>query len=136
RNLQELPEAEVAYVCDLKASAFERVGRRHPSIPQTLRYDDLLEDPTVDAIAISTTVATHYDLAERALEAGKNAFVEKPLASSTAECLRLADLDDESGLVLIPGHTFLYSPPVNKIRDLIMDGELGEIYSISMSRVT
>jgi len=135
RNLHELPDTEVAYVCDRRRSTFERVGRRYPAVQQTTRYIEVLEDPTVDAVAIATTVGTHYDLAERALNAGKHVFVEKPLACSTEQCLSLIELAAEKGLILMPGHTFLYSPPVNKIRDLIRGGELGEIYSISMSRV-
>jgi predicted dehydrogenase len=135
RNLHELPEAEVACVCDSRTEAFELVTRRYPAIPRTRCYDDLLDDPTIDAVAIATTVTTHYELAARALEAGKHTFVEKPLACSTEEALGLAELAKENGLVLMPGHTFLYSPPVNKIRQLIAADELGEIYSISMSRV-
>lgn len=135
RNLYELPEADVVSVCDTRPEAFDRVRRRYPAIPQTTRFDDLLEDPTVDAVAIATTVSTHYELARRALESGKHAFVEKPLAGSTEEALSLAQLADENELVLMPGHTFLYSPPVNKIRELIRSGELGDIYSISTSRV-
>jgi predicted dehydrogenase len=135
RNLVELPEAEVAYICDKRPETFERVHRRYPTIPATTRFRKILDDPNVDAVALATTVSTHYDLARRALEAGKHVFVEKPLATSTEEATALARLADESGLVLMPGHTFLYSPPVNKIRELIASGELGDIYSISTSRV-
>ena len=104
-------------------------------VSRTTDYAELLEDPTVDAIAIATTVGTHHALAKRALAAGKHVFVEKPLAGSTEEAVELAELAAELGLVLMPGHTFLYSPPVNKIRELIQAGELGDIYSISTSRV-
>jgi predicted dehydrogenase len=135
RNLHELPEAEVAWICDRRPETFERVRRRYPTIPATTQLGRVLDDPDVDAVAIATTVSTHYELARRALEAGKHVFVEKPLAASSEEAVALARLADEQSLVLMPGHTFLYSPPVNKIRDLISSGELGEIYSISMSRV-
>jgi predicted dehydrogenase len=110
RNLHELPEAEVAWICDRRPETFERVRRRYPTIPATTQLGRVLDDPDVDA-------------------------VEKPLAASSEEAVALARLADEQSLVLMPGHTFLYSPPVNKIRDLISSGELGEIYSISMSRV-
>src|SRR5262249_5895930 len=135
RNLYELPEAEVVYICDRRPEAFERLGRRYPSISQTTRFETLLEDPSLDAVAIATTVATHFDLARRALEAGKHVFVEKPLAGSSEEAIALARLAEHTGRVLMPGHTFLYSPPVNRVRELILSGELGEIYSISTSRV-
>jgi predicted dehydrogenase len=80
-------------------------------------------------------VTTHYGLATRALEAGKHVFVEKPLAASVAEGEAMTQLAEERGLVLMPGHTFLYSPPVNVVKDLIDAGELGDIYFVSMSRV-
>ena len=135
RNLYELPEAEVVYVCDRRPETFERVARRYPSVSQTTRFEALLEDRSLDAVAIATTVSTHYELASRALEAGKHGFVEKPLAGSSDDAIALAELAENAGLVLMPGHTFLYSPPVDRIRELIQSGELGEIYSISMSRV-
>jgi len=135
RNLHELPEADVAYVCDTRSETFERILRRYPTMQATTRFDKVLADATVDAVAIATTVSTHYELARLALEAGKHVFVEKPLASSTEEAVTLAKLAERNGLVLMPGHTFLYSPPVNKIRELITSQELGDIYSISTSRV-
>jgi predicted dehydrogenase len=94
-----------------------------------------LNDASIDAVAIATPVTTHYALAMAALGAGKHVFVEKPLATSSEEVLELTRVAVESGLVLMPGHTFLYSPPVTAIKRLIDDGELGEIYFISASRV-
>jgi predicted dehydrogenase len=86
-------------------------------------------------VAIATPVSTHHPLAAAALAAGKHVFVEKPLAGSVDQALDLARRARRAGRVLMPGHTFLYSPPVNCIRDLLQAGELGEIYFISMSRV-
>jgi predicted dehydrogenase len=97
--------------------------------------DDVLGDDRIEAIAVATPVSSHFPIARAALEAGKHVFVEKPLAGSSADAAELARLADERGLVLMPGHTFIYSPPVNCIRDLLLAGELGEIYFISMSRV-
>jgi predicted dehydrogenase len=135
RNLHELPEADVACICDSRLSAIEKVRRRYPALTSTTRYDDLLEDESIDAVALATPVSTHYEFARRALEAGKHVFVEKPLATSTADAIDLAAVAEHRGLVLMPGHTFLYSPPVNTVRDLIEAGELGDIYSIATSRV-
>jgi predicted dehydrogenase len=135
RNLYELPDADVPYACDTREDTFSKISRRYPAVKCSTSYDEVLDDPEVDAVAIATTVSTHYDLARRALEAGKHVFVEKPLASSVEEAVALSTLAQANGLVLMPGHTFLYSPPVNKIRDLIASGTLGEIYSVSMSRV-
>jgi predicted dehydrogenase len=135
RNLVELPGAEVACVCDTRPEVLERIRLRYPGIRLATRYEDVLADPAVDAIAVATPVSTHFELARAALAAGKHVFVEKPLAASLAEALELARLAQTRELVLMPGHTFLYSPPVNMIRDLITSGALGEIYSISTSRV-
>jgi predicted dehydrogenase len=135
RNLHELPEADVACICDARLSAIDKVRRRYPALTSTTRYDDLLEDESIDAVALATPVSTHYAFAKRALEAGKHVFVEKPLATSTADAIELAGLAERRGLILMPGHTFLYSPPVNTVRELIEAGELGDIYSIATSRV-
>jgi predicted dehydrogenase len=135
RNLSELPEADLVAVCDVNPAPLDRFRARQPWIRATDRYDSILADPHVDAVVIATPVSTHHGLASAALRAGKHVFVEKPLAASLDEALALEDLARERGLVLMPGHTFLYSPPVNKIRDLIASGELGEIYFVSTSRV-
>ncbi len=135
RNLFELAETEIVRICDLDESALAKVARRYPSLAVTTRYEDLLEADEVDAILIATPVSTHHPLASAALEAGKHVFVEKPLAASSAQGLELIRLAERNKLVLMPGHTFLYSPPVNTIRTMIESGELGEIYFVSTSRV-
>jgi predicted dehydrogenase len=135
RNLYELPDVEVACVCDRRPETFTKLAARYPGLRYTTRYEEVLDDPAIEAVAIATTVSTHFDLARRALLAGKHVFVEKPLASSSRQGIELARVAAENCLVLMPGHTFLYSPAVNKIRDLIAAGELGDIFSISMSRV-
>jgi predicted dehydrogenase len=135
RNLQDIQAAEPAVVCDLREEQLAAIGRRYPSVRTTTSFADVLADPDVDAVAIATPVSSHFPLALAALEAGKHVFVEKPLAASSAESLELIRVAHERGLVLMPGHTFLYSPPVNAIRTLIQDGEIGDIYFISTSRV-
>ncbi len=135
RNFQELECSEVVAVCDTDADRRERIRRRFSDVPSFERFEDILENDNVDAVAIATPVSTHFPLARAALEAGKHVFVEKPLAASSSECIELMRLAQERGLVIMPGHTFLYSPPVVAIRDLIESGELGELYFISTSRV-
>ncbi len=135
RNLIEYEGAEVAYVCDRDPAALARVARRYPSLRTTTAFDLVLGDDGVDAIAIATPVSTHHRLAGDALRAGKHVLVEKPLAPSAAEALDLIELARQRGLVLMPGHTFLYSPPVNLVCDYIAAGELGEIFFVSTSRV-
>jgi predicted dehydrogenase len=135
RNLHEVENAEMAAVCDLRAPALAAIKRRYPALRTTNRFDDLLEDPSIDAVAIATPVSTHWALASAALEAGKHVFVEKPLAASVADAAELVDLASAHERVLMPGHTFLYSPPVNAVRERIRAHELGDIYFISMMRV-
>jgi predicted dehydrogenase len=135
RNLHELPDAEVVVVCDLQQSALDAIVRRYPAVEATKSFDAVLADERVDAVVIATPVSTHHPLAAAALRAGKHVFVEKPLAASSAEASDLIALARSEGVVLMPGHTFLYSPPVMAIRSLIEAGELGEIFFISTSRV-
>jgi predicted dehydrogenase len=135
RNVNELPEADLRWLCDPREAAREKAELRYPGLTTTADFDDLLGDDELDAVVIATPVSTHYGLARAALLAGKHVFVEKPLAASAQEAFDLGTLADAQGLVLMPGHTFLYSPPVNMIRKLIEADALGEIYSISTSRV-
>jgi predicted dehydrogenase len=135
RNLHELPTVGRVAACDLAPTRLEAIRRRYPAVTVTTRYEELLADPTIDAVAIATPVSTHYELAAAALRAGKHVMVEKPLASSSEQAAALIRIAAESGLVLMPGHTFLYSPPVIMIRSLIDAGEIGDIYFISTSRV-
>jgi predicted dehydrogenase len=135
RNLQELEEAEVSYICDLRPEPLVQAQRRYPALRATADIDTALSDPGVEAVALCTPVGTHHALASRALAAGKHVFVEKPLASSSADARELVDTAAAADLVLMPGHTFLYSPPVTLSRELIQSGELGDIYFITTSRV-
>ena len=135
RNVFESPHSELAAVCDARPEAVEQIARRYPGVRQIARFEDVLADDAIDAVMIATPISTHYELARAALTSGKHTFVEKPLAGSLAEAVRLAELAEELGLVLMPGHTFLYSPPVQAIRELIASRALGDIYFISTSRV-
>ena len=135
RNFQELEQAEVSYVCDLRPEPLAQALRRYPTLRSAGDLDTVLSDPAVEAVALCTPVGTHHALALRALAAGKHVFVEKPLASSSADALELVDAASASDLVLMPGHTFLYSPPVTLSRELIQGGQLGDIYFITTSRV-
>jgi predicted dehydrogenase/protoporphyrinogen oxidase len=135
RNLAELSAFEITHLCDLRQEVLEAVQGRYPHAQTTTRFEEILRDDAVDAVAIATPVSTHYPLAMSALQAGKHAFVEKPLAGSSEEVRELIALAEENERVLMPGHTFLYSPAVTTIKTLIDSGELGEIYFVSSSRV-
>ena len=135
RNLFESPHADLVAVCDARTDALAQVGRRYPGLRQYTDFADVLADEDVEAVVVATPISTHYLLARAALESGKHTFVEKPLAGSLPEARALATLAQDVERVLMPGHTFLYSPPVQAIRELIGSGDLGEIYFISTSRV-
>jgi predicted dehydrogenase len=135
RVLLDQEEVQLAWLCDLDEERLNKFGRRCPEAEKTLRFEDLLADPDLEAIFIATPVFTHAELAERALRAGKHTFVEKPLASSLPDAERLLALAEQYELALLCGHTFIYSPPVRTVRALIESGELGELYFISASRV-
>jgi predicted dehydrogenase len=135
RNIQERDEAELAGLCDLSTERLDKLGKRYPAAGRYRQLETMLQDPEIEAVAVATPVSSHHRIASAALRAGKHVFVEKPLASSSEEAYDLIELADDEGLVLMPGHTFLYSPPVTMIRELITSGELGDIYFISTSRV-
>jgi predicted dehydrogenase len=135
RNLHELEHAEIVAVCDLDEERLAQVGRRYPAVRRTTRYSDIVDDPDIEAVLIATPVSTHFQLGMEAIAARKHVFIEKPLATSTDEGMQLASSAMAAGVTLMPGHTFLYSPPVTAIHDLVTAGELGEILFVSSSRV-
>ncbi len=135
RNLVESEVAEPVVVCDVRPEALELIGHRYTGLSVTSDFGSILADPEIEAVVIATPIATHHSLGRAVLEAGKHAFIEKPLAASLAGAIDLEQVASERGLVLMPGHTFLYSPPVQLIGELIASGALGEIYFASTSRV-
>jgi predicted dehydrogenase len=134
RNFYELPEANVACVCDLEEDKLRQVRAQYPSVATTTRYGDLLGD-SVDAIVVATPAKTHYRLARQALLYNKHVLIEKPITTSSLEALELIELADRRNLVLMVGHTYEYHPAVDYLRQLIKNGELGEIYGIDSDRL-
>jgi predicted dehydrogenase len=135
RNVVESPEFRLLGLCERTESRVEEFRRRHPGIRVEREFEAALGNPHVEAIAIATPPHTHFALVSQALDAGKHVLVEKPLAPTSEEAARLAVMAEERDLVLLPGHTFVYSPAVNKVRDLVQGGELGEIYFVTSSRM-
>jgi predicted dehydrogenase len=128
RNFSNSESSRVVSVSDLDPAKLAVSKRLHPAIATTSDFRDLLRHPKIDAVAIATPVHSHYDLALAALKAGKHVFVEKPLAPTSDQVRRLIDEADKRNLVLMVDHTFLYTPAVQKIRELLREGALGEIY--------
>ena len=132
RNFDEL--AELTWLCDAAGERREQYGRRYPRSRVTANFDELLAAGDVDAVVIATPVPTHHDLAKRALLAGKHVFVEKPPAMRAHEMEELVALAQERSLVLMPGHLLLYHPAVQKVKDLIDGGDLGDVLCIYGNR--
>jgi len=135
RNYMELPEAHVVWVCDRRPEALAKAQSRYPAIAATTDLEVVLNDESVDAVLVATPISTHHPIARAALEAGKHVFVEKPMTADTAQACELVELAEQRGLTLMVGHTFVYSPPVRKVKQIIERGELGEIYFVTTQRV-
>jgi predicted dehydrogenase len=135
RALSELDSVRVSHICEKDPVRLRRHADRHPDVHATTDLEDVLRDDSVDAVVIATPVFTHHTLTTKCLEAGKHVFVEKPLAASSGEAQDLVELARRTDRVLMCGHTFLYSPAVRAVKDLLARKELGDLYFISSSRV-
>ena len=135
RNYMELPGAEVKWVCDLRPEQLAMVGARFPGIQLSEDCAEVLADPSLNAVLIATPISTHHAVAKAALEAGKHVFVEKPMTADAAQARELTELAAARGLTLMVGHTFVFSPAVRKVKEIIDAGELGDIYFVTTQRV-
>lgn len=135
RNLVENRTCRRIACCDIDDDQLARLSKRYPNLLYTTDYDEVLKDTTIQAVMLATPVSTHYDLARRALAAGKHTFVEKPMTATSEQALRLMEEAAAARLTLMVGHTFEYSPPVLKIRELMDANELGTVYYVSSVRV-
>ncbi len=129
------PGIRLKWLCDLDAARAEAVLGYHTTVRATSSYDDVLDDPSVAAVAIATPAATHFELVGAALAAGKHVLVEKPLTPSVAEAAKLIDLARESGLVLMCDHTYCYTPAVRQVREIVRRGEIGDIQFVDSVRI-
>jgi predicted dehydrogenase len=135
RNFHAQDRSRVVAVCDKSCKSLQRVRQAHPEIPVTLECKDLLEATDIDVLAIVTPVWTHYELAKAALENGKHVFVEKPFTSTRAQAEELIELAERNRLKIMVDHTFLFTGAVRRIRQLIDEGTLGELYYYDSTRV-
>lgn len=134
RICHELAEAALTKVCDLDEDKCQQVRKQYPYIKTSTDFKILLKDD-VDAIIISTPVNTHYPLAKEALLHDKHVLIEKPMTASYQEAVELIELAEKRNLVLMAGHTYEYHPAVDFLRELVSNGELGDIYSIDADRL-
>ena len=136
RNFSEVPDAQVVAVSDLDEQRLRLVKARYPAIAITTDHETLLSNPDIDAIIIATPVASHYAIALQALRSKKHVFIEKPLTQTAAQGERLIEEADKHNLTLHVDHTFVYTGAVRKIRALVSDGEVGELYYYDSVRVS
>jgi predicted dehydrogenase len=135
RNFAEAPGFQVAAVSDFDDKRLALARRRYPGIETTTDYRDLLNGSSVDAVAIATPVSSHYELAMRALRAGRHVLVEKPLVATSEEAARLVDEANRRQRVLMVDHTFVFTGAVRKMQELVVDGDLGDVYYYDSVRV-
>jgi len=135
RNFADLDEAHVHTVADLNPKALETVAKRYPTTKVTTDAMALINDPEVDAVAIATPVSTHFSLAMAALRAGKHVWLEKPMTETSLQARALVDEAEKRGLVLHIDHTFVYTGPVKKMRELVQSGDLGKSLYYDSTRV-
>jgi predicted dehydrogenase len=135
RNFFETPECTVVSVSDLSRDRLAKIGPRYPTVETTTDYRDLLRDPRVDAVVVATPVSTHFKLGMEALQAGKHVLIEKPMTCDANEARRLVEEADRRKRILAVDHTFVYTPAVRKIHDLVTKGDLGDIYYYDSVRV-
>ena len=134
RNFDRLEGCRLAWVCDRDEAVLDRHRTAYPHSRFTTRYEDLLEDPALDAVVIATPVPTHAALTRMALAADKDAFVEKPLAVTGADARELAEMAEGRGRVLMVDHLLVYHPAVQKLKDLIDEGALGTVFYLYGNR--
>ena len=135
RNFRSLPDCNLAFVCDTKRERLAYLQTVYPGVKFTVDNREMIQDPDIHAIAIATPVFTHFDLARQSLLAGKHTFIEKPMASSSSQCEELIELAANRNLILMVGHTFIYSTPVRKIKEIVDCGDIGELLYISSQRL-
>ena len=135
RNFNSLSECQVKVVCDIDNQRLAHIESLYSGIKTSTDFNLVVNDADIDAIAIASPVRFHHEMAKKSLQAGKHTFIEKPLASSTAECRELIEIAKSNGLTIIVGHTFVYSPPVRKVKEIVRRGALGEIQYISARRL-
>src|SRR6516162_1521387 len=135
RNLHGQKTCQASMVCDKSSAALTRVRKAYPGIETVSDPMDILRSPDIDAVAVITPVWTHYELAKMALENGKHVFIEKPFTSSSAQAEELIELAARKRLTVMVDHTFLFTGAVRKIKELLDNRELGDLYYYDTMRV-
>lgn len=135
RNFATLPQSQVRIICDQDRKALDHLRSSYPQLSFSLDWREVLDSPEIQAVVIATPTSTHYEIALEALTKGKDVFVEKPLASTVAQAEELSAEAEKRGRILMVGHLMLYHPALVRLRELIQEGELGEILYLYSRRV-
>lgn len=135
RSFSRADSCELLYICDNNSQSLERQGRLYPQSRTSDSYETVLDDPRVDAIAIATPAPLHYEMAKAALLAGKHVYVEKPMTLTAAHAEELVELSDRAGRKLMVGHLLEYHPAVERMKEKVDSGELGEIHYMYCQRL-
>ena len=134
RIFNELSQSKISYCCDIDDTKFEHIKHANPLIETTNNYKDLLFSSDVDAVIVSTPASTHYKIVKDCLESGKDVLVEKPIALNSKDAEELVKLAKKKKRSLMVGHTFVYHPVVQKLKEYVYNGDLGDIYYLHFSR--
>jgi predicted dehydrogenase len=135
RNFAETPGAAVVAVAELDPAKLAVVQRRYPAVKATADFQDLLTDPSIDAIAIATPVSAHFELGMATLRAGKHLWLEKPMAETSLQARKLIDEAERRQRILLVDHTFIYTGAVQKMGEIVKSGKLGRVYYYDSVRV-
>ena len=135
RNLRQSADCQLKLICDTSEQRLSHMRRLYPEVATTRSFEDLLNGADLDAVVIATPVASHYEMAMAALSVGKHVFIEKPMARTEAEAEEMVALAEREGLVLMVGHTFLFSPAVRRMKEIIDAGDIGDVQYVSARRL-
>lgn len=135
RNFRSIPEAHLKCVCDLSEKRLKQLHSLYPDVKGETDFNQIVADKTLDAVVIATSARTHFPMAKACILAGKHVMIEKPMACSTAECEELIQLAKEQGVLIMVGHTFLYSAAVRKIKEIVDNNDLGDLRYIAARRL-
>jgi predicted dehydrogenase len=135
RNFNALPEADMKVVCDLDPNRLASMGNLYPEIQTVASFDEVVRDRSIDAVVIATPPPLHFAMAKKSMCSGKHVLVEKPMALSVSECTELIELSHEHGVTLMVSHTYVYTPAVRAIRNILTSGEIGTVFNSCSRRL-
>ncbi len=135
RNFTELEGSKVTAICDLSEDRLLHAKAKLPEVFTTKNLDEVLNKNLIDAVIIATPTKTHYSVAKRVLDMGFHVFIEKPMATTSRECQELIDIAEAKNLILLVGHLFLYNEAVKKLKDLVDEGDVGNVCHLSSQRL-